>query len=163
MYSNNQIFDITCALEDFPAVLAFGIKLYGDEFLIRANGRVNLAYSEPMHGIYAVGLGTMEPYETGPNKGWAKSIGKGWRDFPFEYDSDESVKIVARILTKWLFEKDPTEPKPDTDGIVECRIRVMSLHTAQKLSILPDSYEIPGWQASDAILVCAPCWIVYAK
>lgn len=105
----------------------------------------------------------MEPYETGPNKGWAKSIGKGWRDFPFEYDSDESVKIVTRILTKWLFEKDPTEPKPDTDGIVECRIRVMSLHTAQKLSILPDSYEIPGWQASDAILVCAPCWIVYAK
>lgn len=47
MYSNNQIFDITYALEDFPAVLAFGIKLYGDKFFIRANGRVNLAYSEP--------------------------------------------------------------------------------------------------------------------
>lgn len=159
MYCSDQILDISCTEQDFPKVLDFAISLYGRAVFTRSDGRMKMAYAEPVPGIYALGTGSMEPYRTGPNKGWAAEIGRGWTDFPCDYDP----KIIAPIAAQWLSRHKPAETTPMTDGSVEQAVRAMSLHTACMAGVLPPVYDIRNWAAGDCILILAPCWMSYDK
>lgn len=161
MYASNQILDITCEPRDMPLVLDFAIRFYGQNIFTRTDGRIKMAWSEPMAGTYALGLGTMEPYKSGPNKGWARTPGNGWTDYPFDYDPE----IVARIAAQWL-EKHPPDRQcmPCTDGSCVPAFRVRSYSTALTEGIsLPGPCDDPEWSGSDCILILTPCWSTYDK
>lgn len=158
MFSSNQILDIACEPRDLAQVIRFAVGLYGDEKFTRSDGRMRMAFSEPVPCVYALGTGSMRPYETGPNKGWAGKLGKGWTDFPFDYDPE----IVAKIVTQWLESHQP-DPygRPCTDGSAHPGLRIRSLHSIQ--DELPPPYEIPEWNWMDAIVFLTPCWLRYDK
>lgn len=158
MFSSNQILDITCEPRDLAAVIRFAVDLYGNEIFTRSDGRMRMAFSEPVPGVYALGRGSMRPYKTGPNRGWAAKLGKGWTDFPFDYDPE----IVARIAAQWL-EGNPPDPfvRPRTDGSARPGLRVRSLRCVQ--DELPPPHELPNWDWMDAVVFLTPCWLSYDK
>ena len=99
MYSSNQILDISVDTQDLAQTISFAVRLYDDtNMFTRQNGRVKMAFSEPIPGVYAIGDGSMEPYSSGPNKGWFSPTPPGWTDYPFDYDPD----IIAPIITQWV-------------------------------------------------------------
>ena len=160
MFCSNQVLDVSCETRDLAKVIGFGVDLYNENANIftRLDGRMKMAFSEPVPGVYAVGTGSMEPYQSGPNKGWAAEIGKGWTDYPFDYDPE----LVARIVEQWLGKNPPSdESRPRTDGTVRPGIRVRCLRSIDHE--LPPPYEIPGWDWMDAILFFTPCWMRYDK
>lgn len=161
MYASNQTLDITCEPRDLPLVLDFAIRFYGQNIFTRTDGRIRMAWSEPMEGAYALGLGTMEPYKTGPNKNWARTPGKGWTDYPFDYDPE----IIARIAAQWLDRHQPDRQyMPCTDGSCVPAFRVRSYSTACADGLgLPGPYDDPGWSGSDCILILTPCWSTHDK
>lgn len=161
MFHSNQILDITCEPSDLAKIIEFAVDLYTDatRLFTRQDGRMKMAWSEPVPGAYAIGAGSMEPYKSGPNKGWSHRTPKGWADYPFDYDP----AIVASIAAQWL-EKNPPDSKarPMIDGSVHPGFRAMSPQSAEAAGILPQ-YGIPGWDHWDAILVLVPCWLEYHK
>lgn len=156
MFSSNQILDILSTTRDLPEIIRFAVKLHGDEMFTRTDGRVKMAFSEPVPGVYAIGHGSMEPYQTGPNKGWAGKLGRGWTDYPFDYDPT----IIANIIAQWAG-KQPKPPYVDTDGSRELGIRVRCLSCMG--NSLPPSHDLPGWDWMDCILLFTPAYMVYHK
>lgn len=160
MFSSNQIFDVSCRPQDLERVIAFGVECYNASANIftRLDGRIKMAFAEPVPGVYAIGTGSMQPYQIGPNKGWSAKIGRGWTDYPFDYDPE----IIAKVIGQWL-EKNPPgrETRPDTDGSVHPGIRVRCLSSIH--SELPPPHELLNWDWMDAILLFTPCWMRYDK
>lgn len=161
MYASNQKLDAACARDDLPKVLDFAVKLYGEELFTRSDGRIKMAFAVvPMAAgpdIYLIGTGSMEPYRTGVNKGWASKLGKGWTDYPFDYEPD----LVSRIISQWAAKQDLE--MPSIDGSVEKGVRVMSIHTAYTDGPLPAPYSIENIDMHDAILAFVPYAMEYHK
>ena len=161
MYASNQLLDIACARDDLPRVLGFAVKLYGEEIFTRADGRIRMACAIVKMAvgpdIYLVGTGSMEPYRTGVNKGWASKLGKGWTDYPFDYEPELAAKVVAQWVAKQEIEM------PSIDGCVEKGVRVMSVDTACKDGPLPPLYAIEGIDMHKAILAFVPYPMEYHK
>ena len=161
MYASNQRLDVACTKDDLTKVLDFAVKLYGEELFTRSDGRIRMAFAiikmPAGPDIYMIGTGAMEPYQTGPNKGWASKLGKGWTDYPFDYEPD----LVARIIAQWAAKQDID--MPSIDGSVEKGIRVMSVHTAYEDGPLPTPYSIEGIDMGDAILAFVPYPMEYHK
>lgn len=156
MFSSNQILDISTDFRDLPDVIKFAVKLYGDEIFTRHDGRVKMAFSEPVKGVYAIGLGSMEPYKTGPNKGWSHDTAKGWTDYPFDYDAD----IISAVVSQWA-KKQPAPPHTGTDGTERLGVRVRCLTSMD--DDLPPQHELPDWAWHNSILFFTPAHIAYDK
>lgn len=157
MYSSNQILDISVETQDLVQVLDFAIKLYDSTGMFtRQNGRVKMAFSEPISGVYAIGVGSMEPYSSGPNKGWSSPAPKGWTDYPFDYDP----AIIAPIISQWV-NRQPAPPEEMTDGTLRTGIRVRSLHSA--IDELPALRDVQGWGKLACILCFTPVAVTYDK
>lgn len=161
MYASNQKLDIACTRNDLAKALDFAVKLYGDEKFTRTDGRMKMAFATVRLAagpdIYLVGTGSMEPYQTGPNKGWAAKLGKGWTDYLFDYEPD----LVARIVAQWAAKQDLD--MPSIDGSVEKGVRVMSIETAYQDGPLPAPYSIENIDMHDAILAFVPYAMEYHK
>lgn len=160
MYHSNQVLDITCEAKDLARVIGFAAGIYADasQMFTRQDGRVKMAFAEPLPHVYALGTGSMAPYAAGPSAGHGP--GKGWTDFPFDYDPG----IIARIAAQWLDSNPPDRlARPDIDGFVSPGLRAMSLRSAVSAGILPPLYELEGWDWHGAVLVLAPCWLEYHK
>lgn len=160
MFHGNQIFDVTCEPGDLELILDFAVRLFNEnaDMFTRPDGRVSMAFSEPVPGVYALGTGSMRPYTTGPNKGWSVQAEKGWTDYPFDYDP----KIIAKIAGQWLMANPPDPVKrPGTDGSAHPGFRVRSLHSME--DELPCPHKLDGWAWIDAILLLTPCWLRYDK
>lgn len=161
MYHSNQILDVTCEPKDLDQVIAFAVGLYTENahLFTRLDGRMKMAWSEPVPGAYALGTGSMKPYEAGPNKGYGHGAPEGWTDYPFDYDPE----IVSKITAQWLEKNPPKDAeRPLIDGSTHPGFRAMSLRSAEAAGILP-AYGVPGWCHWDAILVLVPCWLEYHK
>lgn len=158
MFSSNQKLDITCETRDLASVIDFCTKLYADscQMFTRSNGRVKIAFSEPMTGVYAIGTGSMAPYTTGPNKCVGHDCPDGWTDYPFDHDPE----IIAKIIAQWLGKNPPLDTdKPLTDGTLRPGLRIRNLN---------DAYDILGdlcykWPHHNCILLFTPCWMSYDK
>lgn len=161
MYASNQKLDVSCAREDLPRVLDFAVKLYGENIFTRTDGRIKMAFAvvdmPAGPDIYLIGTGSMEPFQTGANKGWASKSGKGWTDYPFDYEPE----LVAKIIAQWAAKQDIR--LPCIDGSVEKGIRVMSIDTAYEDGPLPRPYDIDGIEMHDAILAFVPYAMEYHK
>ena len=147
MFTSNQVFDICCDAKTLPKVIAMGMQLHGDEMFTREDGRVKLAFAEPVKGVYCIGPGSMQPYESGPNKGWAGKLPSGFVDYQFDYDAG----IAASVIAQWAMKQDMRWPS--IDGSVEKGIRAMSLDTAVKNGTLPYYSQIGVTDVSRTILV----------
>lgn len=156
MFSSNQILDISCTTEELSKAIAFCMSLYGDEMFKRTNGRVKVAFSEPMPGVYAIGTGSMEPVKNVPNGYAGHGCPKGWMDYPFDYDP----AIIAGIIAQWL-KKQPEPPHISTDGGEEVGARVRSLHSME--SEYPSILGIPGWELYTCVLLFTPTRLFYAR
>lgn len=156
MFSSMQIFDVLVTEDQLRPCIDLAMKMADDVRLFtRDDGRVNLAFAEPVPGVYAIGRGSM------PNPSWCEphEAGRGWTDYQFDYDTE----IVSKIVWQWAMKQDYPEA-PDTDGSVKRGVRCMSLQTAAQADILPDYYEIAGkWSPYETILVFAPAWHRYDK
>ena len=158
MFSSNQIFDISCEPERLETIIKTIISLYDEDIFTRNDSPVRLAFSEPVSGIYAIGTGSIPGRNNIPT-------GKGWTDYPFEYDP----KIATMIVSKWFKKQTPRIAPPNTDGSYELGLRVQSLHSiyagterqlAQKLEMAATD---SGWASAPCIAVFTPTWLVYDK
>lgn len=54
MFHSNQIFDVTCESGDLELVLDFAVRLFNEnaDMFTRPDGRVSMAFSEPVPGVY---------------------------------------------------------------------------------------------------------------
>lgn len=161
MFSSNQLLDVACAKDGLPQVLDFAVKLRGEEMFTRSDGRVKMAHAVLKMAagpdIYLIGMGSMEPYQTGPNRGWSSKLGKGWEDYPFDYEPD----LVARIIAQWAAKQEID--MPSIDGSVEKGVRVMSVHTACENGPLPAPHAIEGIDMHKAVLAFVPYPMEYHK
>ena len=157
MFSSNQILDVLCDDKSLPRAIRFAVSLYGDEIFTRHDGRVRMAFAEPVPGVYLIGRGSMEPYQTGPNKGWSSKLGKGWTDYPFDYDPS----LIAGIVAQWA-SKQPVQ-MPHIDGSVEKGIRLMSVDTAYEHEMLPKPWHLPDIDMDRAVLAFTAHPLEYHK
>lgn len=161
MYASNQLLDVACAADGLEETIGFAVKLYGEEVFTRTDGRIRMAWaivkmpSGP--DIYLVGTGSMEPYQTGPNKGWASKLGKGWTDYPFDYEPG----LVARIVSQWAMKQQISLPA--IDGAVAKGVRVMSVDTAYTDGPLPAPHSIENIDMHKAVLAFVPYPMEYHK
>ena len=156
MFASNQILDVTCEPRDLAKAIAFGMSLHGDEMFKRADGRVKVAFSEPISGVYAIGTGSMEPVRNIPNGNKGHDCAKGWTDYPFDYDP----AIIAGIITQWLA-KQPEPPHAPTNGSEEIGVRMRSLDSMG--DTLPLLWTLPNWCFHSCILLFTPARMAYFK
>lgn len=161
MFVSNQIFDVTCDKRSLPMMLDTIVRLYGaKELFTRDNGRINPAFQKPCGGLYLLGTGSMEPYKTGPNKGWAHDPHPDWTDFQFDWDEH----LVAGVLDQWLGKNPPDRhDMPDTDGSVEPGFRLRSVYSLQQSEEFPRKHPLWDRDLFPVIIAVTPCWLRYDK
>lgn len=154
MFSSNQILDVSCEQQDLGEIIKFAIGLYGEDLFTRNDGRLKVAYSEPVPGVYAIGRGSFPGFSNNP--GLAHPAKRGWTDYPFDYDPE----IIAGIINQWV--KKQSAPKhTGTDGSEHLGIRVRCLGSIGKE--LPPRYELPDWDCFSCILLFTPIHLAYDK
>lgn len=161
MFVSNQIFDVTCDKRSLPLMLDTIVRLYGaKELFTRADGRINPAFQKPCNGLYLLGTGSMEPYKTGPNKGWAHDPHPGWTDFQFDWDEH----LAAGVLDQWLGKNPPgRHDVPNTDGSVEPGFRLRSIYSLRQSEEFPRKHPLWDRYLFPAIIAVTPCWLRYDK
>lgn len=151
MTPNETLFDVTCLSKELKDALDFAVRLFGHGVFTREDGRVRPAWSEPAPSVLAIGTGSMQPYKTGPNRGWARKPGKGWTDYDFDYDP----ALLAGAVTEYLIKNWPPKPGPDPYGALQKAFRIRSRASAAPL--LP--HEDLSWEENRAILAITPDWL----
>ena len=154
MFSSNQILDISCEQKDLSRVIKFAVGLDDEDLFIRHDGRLKMAFSEPIPGVYAIGRGSVPGFSGSSVRG--HSAGKGWVDYPFDYDPD----IVAGIINQWI-QKQPEPKHTGTDGSEHLGVRVRCLESMG--DDLPHSYDLPNWDWFSCILLFTPIHMAYHK
>lgn len=156
MFSNNQLFNVSCESDGLETVIRAAIGLYGEDLFTRTDNPVRLAFSKPIPGVYALGTDSMSNTSPAP---------KGWTDYPFDYDP----KIVAMIIDKWVSKQNPPDKMPSTDGSCERGVRVQSIlslcndENSQFAYDLNMAVDKGAWDAAPCIVLFTPTWLIYDK
>ena len=143
MFSSNQIFDVTCDLDEaLVRTIDFGIQLSGKrECLTRRDQPVRLAFQETSTGLYCIGMGSIPdrpPDKQFPTGRAGHSAGKGWTDYPFKYDAG----IVAKIVAQWV-QDQPAPPRANIDGSQHVGVRVMCKESVEDNGALYNGIKDP--------------------
>ena len=154
MFSSNQILDISCEQRDLGKVIKFAVGLDDEELFTRSDGRLKMAFSEPVPGVYAIGRGSFPGFSDRPEV--AHPAGKGWVDYPCDYDPN----IIADIINQWI-QKQPEPKHTGTDGSEHLGVRVRCLESMG--DDLPHSYDLPNWDWFSCILLFTPIHMAYHK